>query len=115
MYKAIKDGKIIAISETDSLFFCLVKDSVENDSEHTVQDYEQYKGAYLLKSEVPEDEKNKAKVLELKSYLSQTDYIACKLIEALDDTELQDLKEKYADVLKKRREARAEINKLEKK
>ena len=29
MYKAIKDNKIIAISDTDSEFFCLIKDSVE--------------------------------------------------------------------------------------
>lgn len=68
----------------------------------------------LRDSEGHEEEKNKAKVLELKNYLSQTDYVSCKLTEALDETELQDLKEKYADVLKKRREARAEINELEK-
>lgn len=53
-------------------------------------------------------------IVELKQYLSDTDYIANKMIEAIDDAELQDLKEKYADTLKKRREARAEINQLEK-
>lgn len=53
MYKAIKDNKIIAISDTDAEFFCLVKDSVETDDEHTTDDYDQYNGEYLLKSEIP--------------------------------------------------------------
>ena len=53
MYKAIKDNKIIAISDTDSEFFCLVKDSIETDETHTVDDYDQYNGEYLLKSEIP--------------------------------------------------------------
>lgn len=55
-----------------------------------------------------------ARVAELKQFLTDTDYIANKLIEAVDDAELQDLKEKYADKLKARRDARVEINKLEK-
>ena len=53
MYKAIKDNKIIAISDTDSEFFCLVKDSVETDETHVADDYAQYNGEYLLKSEIP--------------------------------------------------------------
>ena len=53
MYKAIKDNKIIAISDTDSEFPCLVKDSVETDETHTIADYDQYNGEYLLKSEIP--------------------------------------------------------------
>lgn len=53
MYKAIKDDKIIAISDTDSEFFCLVKDEVVEDTEHTTADYDQYNGEYLLKSEIP--------------------------------------------------------------
>lgn len=54
------------------------------------------------------------RIAELKQYLADTDYIANKLIEAIDDAELHDLKEKYADVLKQRREARARIDELEK-
>lgn len=56
----------------------------------------------------------KARVAELKQFLADTDYIANKLVEAVDDAELQDLKEKYADTIKARRDARIEINKLEK-
>lgn len=58
MYKAIKDNKIIAISDTDSEFFCLVKDSVETDETHVADDYGLYyydgrNAEYLLKSEIP--------------------------------------------------------------
>ena len=60
-----------------------------------------------------QEEQKQACISELKQFLASTDYISCKLIEAIDEVELQDLKEKYKDVLKQRREARAEINKLE--
>ena len=59
------------------------------------------------------EEQKQACILELKQFLANTDYISCKLIEAIDEAELQDLKEKYKDVLKQRRQARAEINSLE--
>lgn len=58
MYKAIKDEKIIAISDTDSEFKFLVKDSVETDDKHTVSDYDQCNGEYLLKQDVPVDYQN---------------------------------------------------------
>lgn len=66
------------------------------------------------KSKAEEKVRKDNRIAELKQYLSDTDYIANKMIEAVDGAELQDLKEKYADTLKKRREARAEINQLEK-
>lgn len=53
MFKAIKDDKIIAISDTDNKFICLNKDNVIEDKEHSVCDYEQFNGEYLLKSEMP--------------------------------------------------------------
>lgn len=58
MYKALKEGKIIAISETDSEFKFLVKDGVVEDTEHTCVDYEQYNGEYILKQDVPVDYQN---------------------------------------------------------
>lgn len=58
MYKAIKDNKIIAISDTDSEFLCLVKDSVESDPEHTTADYSEYNGEYILKEDYPVDVRN---------------------------------------------------------
>lgn len=83
----------------------------------TEQDVEQsYNGQWYIKGYAPEkpvDVQNKERVAELKEFLSETDYVSCKLTEAIDEAELQDLKEKYKDVLKQRREARAEINSLE--
>jgi hypothetical protein len=49
---------------------------------------------------------------ELQTKLAETDYIACKIIEALDYSEQADLKEKYADVIMQRRGWRAELNDL---
>lgn len=114
MYKAIKDTKIIAINDTGD-FPCLVYDSIQEDTDHTCEDFIHVDGEFVLKTDDKAIRQEKdQRIAELKQYLSDTDYIANKLIEAVDETELQDLKEKYADTLKKRREARAEINQLEK-
>ena len=57
MFKAIKDNKIIAICEKD--YFPLMDiDTSEEDTEHTVSDYEQYNGEYILKSAVPVEYQN---------------------------------------------------------
>ena len=75
MFKAIKDSKIIAVSDTDSEFPCLVKDTVETDETHTTDDYEQYNGEYLLKSEIPtptHDEQSKKREA---AYIAETDPI----------------------------------------
>ena len=66
----------------------------------------------MAKPEPTSEEKRLQQIFELKEYLADTDYVANKLIEAVDDAELQDLKEKYTDVLKKRRQTRAKINEL---
>ena len=57
MFKAIKDNKIIALNETGD-FSCLVHDSVEEDTEYTIDDYMQVNGEYVLKQDVPVDYKN---------------------------------------------------------
>lgn len=51
----------------------------------------------------------------LKQYLSSTDYVIVKLQEAQleDEEEYNSLKEEYAEVLTKRKEARARIRELE--
>lgn len=68
----------------------------------------------VVKSSAPtEQELAEREIVELKRFLADTDYISNKLIEAVDDSELNDLKEKYADILRQRREARARINELE--
>ena len=49
MFKAIKDKNIIAINESGD-FPCLVHDSVEEDTEHSVSDYMQVNGEFVLTS-----------------------------------------------------------------
>lgn len=74
MYKAIKDNKIIAISDTDNEFPCLVKDTVETDETHTTDDYDQHNGEYLLKSEIPIEVTNeKIRLVRANLYAEQVD------------------------------------------
>ena len=56
-----------------------------------------------------------SEINEYRQYLNDTDYVITKLNEAkIEDEELfNSLKEKYAEVLTKRKEARAKINELE--
>lgn len=55
-------------------------------------------------------------IADLKRYLDNTDYVIAKLNEAkIEDEELfEELKVKYAEILTKRKQARARINELEK-
>ena len=86
MYKAIKDNKIIAISDTDSEFPCLVKDSVETDETHTTADYDQYNGEYLLKSEIPAPTKEEQSKKREQAYKDEVDGITAH-IQRLRDKE----------------------------
>ena len=54
-------------------------------------------------------------IATLKKYLSDTDYVVAKLNELKleDEAEYEAEKAKYADILKKRKEARMKINELE--
>lgn len=73
MFKAIKDNKIIAINETGD-FPCLVYDTTEEDTEHTVQDYIQVNGEFVLTSSAEAIEQRKKEVRAVRNqYLEQTD------------------------------------------
>lgn len=58
MYKAIKNNKIIAINETDN-FPCLVYDLIEEDTEHTCEDYKHYDGEFTLRNIEKDNEEMK--------------------------------------------------------
>ena len=73
MFKAIKDRKIIAINETGD-FPCLIHDIVEEDTEHSIADYMQVNGEYVLTSSDEAIEQKKADVRAVRNqYLEQTD------------------------------------------
>ena len=79
MYKAIKDNKIIAISETDNKFPCLVQDEIIEDTEHTVEEYEQYNGEYLLKDEIPKPSHDEQSEKRRLAYIAESDPISAHI------------------------------------
>ena len=84
MYKALKENKIIAISDTDSEFKFMVKDGVVEDTDHTCADYEQVNGEYLLKADVPVDYQNEQIRLQRQArYEKESDPIRLDYDEAL--------------------------------
>lgn len=87
MYKAIKNNKIIAISDTDNVFKCLVKDDVVEDTEHTCEDYEQYQGEYLLKSEIPAPTDEEQSEKRAEAYREEVDPITCHIQRLEDEPE----------------------------
>lgn len=127
MFKAMKDNKIIAIANKkvgymivddvkqeveltpESYFPCLNYDEIVEDTEHTEDDYDQYNGEYLLKSEIPFDKEGR--IAELKAILNSTDYKIIKCSEcSLAGVELPyDVVELHAA----RQALRDEINELE--
>ena len=58
MYKFIQDEKIKDIREENTFDMRFMEGEVVEDTEHTVEDYEQYDGEYVLKNEVPIEYKN---------------------------------------------------------
>ena len=62
MFKAIKDNKIIAISDTDSEFPCLVCYAIANEPDHTTADYVQVNGEFVLTSSAEAIEQTAAEV-----------------------------------------------------
>lgn len=73
MFKAIKDSKIIAINETEIKGGIIFDEQVE-DIEHTITDYEQYQGEYVLKQDVPIDYKNEQIRLQRQArYVAEAD------------------------------------------
>lgn len=91
MYKAIKDNKIIAISDTDREFFCMVKDEVVEDTEHVSADYDQYNGEYLLKSEIPLPTNDEQAEKRKQAYMSEIDPITAHINRLRDEEQTEEL------------------------
>lgn len=104
MFKALKDNKIIAINETGK-FTLLDHDSVEEDKEHTVDDYVQVDGEYVLTSSDQAIEQRKSeRIIELQNYLAATDWYAVRFAET--GVEIPD------EIKAERQSAREEISRL---
>lgn len=109
MFKAIKDDKIIAISDTDSEFLCLVKDSVESDTEHTIADYDQHNGEYLLKSEIPLPTDDEQAENRRQAYLTEVDPITSHIQRLKDEEQTEEI---VADIESLKAERSAKVQKI---
>ena len=105
MYKALKEGKIIAISETDSEFKFLVKDGVVEDTEHICEDYEQYNGEYLLKEDVPPPTHKEQSEKRAIAYREEVDPITCHIQRLEDEEQTPEIEQEIADLKQQRAEA----------
>ena len=112
------------IEKTDDSPFIEVEDDIE-DQTYCVDYGKVWKvvnGSLVIDDDIETQETQEYKdfikiktINEYKQYLAQTDYVISKLNEAKieDETLFKSLKIEYADVLTKRKEARAKINELE--
>ena len=98
MYKAIKDDKIVAINDSGK-FPCLIYDSIEEDTEHTIFDYMQVNGEYVLTSSAEAIEQRKEQVRAVRNqYLEQTDKVMLVDYPITDDE--RELYKKYREYLR---------------
>lgn len=107
MYKAIKDNKIIAISDTDSEFLCLVKDEVVEDTEHTVDDYDLYyyeeeKAEYLLKSDIPAPTEEEQSAKREAAYTKEVDGITAHIQRLRDKEQTPEIVAQIAELIAER-------------
>lgn len=107
MYKVIKDKKIIGVSEdVPSL---LDEYEVIEDTEHTCEDYEQYNGEYLLKSEIPapteEEQRQKREV----AYTQEVDPITCHIQRLADEEQTPEIEQEIAELKQERSDKVEEI------
>lgn len=106
MFKAIKDNKIIAINEIGD-FPCLVHDSVQEDTEHSITDYEQYNGEYLLKEDTPAPTIEEQKEKRAQAYLLEVDQITAHIQRERDEAEPDE--KKIAALIEERNQKVQEI------
>lgn len=110
MYKALQEGRIIAVSDTDSVFNLLVKDAVASDPEHVADDYifSFEDRQYVLKTDDrAKAELRKERIAELKQLLANHDYWTSKHA----DGEYTD--EEWAEKVAQRKAWRDELRELE--
>lgn len=107
MWKFIQDNKIKEVRETDSFNRAFYVGEFEEDTEHTVDDYEQYNGEYLLKSDIPAPSKDEQEAKRAQAYLLEVDPITAH-IQRERDEEVPD-EEKIAALIEERNQKVQEI------
>jgi len=104
MYKALNGDKIIAISETYNQLKRMNKTGVVEDTEHTCEDYEQYNGEYLLKSEIPEPTQEEQSEKRASAYREEVDPITCHIQRLEDEEQTPEIEQEIANLKEERSE-----------
>lgn len=102
MYKAIKDNKIIAISDTDAEFFCLVKDEVVEDTEHTESDYTMYGEEFILNEDVPAPTEEEQSEKREQAYKDEVDGITAHIQRLRDKEQTPEIVAKIEQLIAER-------------
>ena len=107
-YYKSKDGNTFLsewTEEVDSTIF----------DEITKEEFDEYQRQLYPEPTQEEIEKQQIseQIEQLKAELSETDYVALKLSEALAEGTQDEILDEYADVLARRKELRAQINSLQ--
>ena len=108
MFKVIKDNKIIAVAETTEIFG-LNYDSIEQDSNHNVDDYEQSNNEYLLKTDIPVPTKQEQGEKRAAAYKAEVDTITLHIIRLRDQAQTPEIAAKIATLITERDEKVASI------
>lgn len=109
MYKALKDNKIIAISDTDNEFKFMVKDSILEDTEHVADDYAEHNGEYLLKSDIPAPSKDEQSENRARAYQAEVDPITSHISRLRDAEQTEEITAEIAELIAERDAKVAEI------
>lgn len=109
MYKALKDNKIIAISDTDGVFKFMVKDAVVEDVEHVADDYAEHNGEYLLKSDIPAPSKEEQSEKRRLAYIEEKDPITCTIQSLRDEEQTEEVLAEIEELKTQRAAKVAEI------
>lgn len=86
MFKIIKGNKIVSVSNSD-VVIGLDYDVIKKDTEHSVEDYAEYNGEFLLKSDIPTPTKEKQKKRRAQAYLLEIDPITAHIQRLRDDAQ----------------------------
>lgn len=102
MFKAIKDNKIIAISDIDNEFPCLVKDEVIEDTEHTEADYIMYGEEFILTTDVPAPSKEYQSAQREIAYTAEVDGITAHIQRLRDKEQTEEIVAEIAELIAER-------------
>lgn len=101
MYKVIKEDKIVAVLDTDEVVG-LNYDEIIEDTDHTIDDYDQYNGEYLPKSEIPAPSKEEQSEKRADAYLAEIDPITAHIQRLRDAEQTEEVVAEIAELIAER-------------